>query len=1058
MAESINRDIATSISAAVKADNITSSGEVGASIQVLDSAGLLPTSGVSAGERAFTSDSNGYYIHNGSGWFQIGLINTNPSITAVNDSDGNAFASGFALSKTGTPVRVTITATDPENVPIVFSVVSDAGFDSMATVSQDGQVFTITPMSEDSAVTKSGNLTFRASDGVNVATAVREFTLTFIVEASKSTRLHLKSVGNDKTNTTFTDSSTHSHTSTKYGDVYNQFYTPHHPGGYSVGFDGNGDRITCGSTRTVPSTAFTVTAWVYFRDTTPCAVWGQGTSGNVGRTGIGINNSSTSWFAQIGGTNVGSGTYVPRANQWYYTDLQWDGSTLKFFVDGLLIGSGSTSQAPENTTMTIGNLADAWSTNYPLNGFVRDVKVVSGTPAGSSTVPTVAATVTTGTQLLACNLPYIKDASSNNVTLTQSGNPTMRRFAPFDFTASPSSDGSSAYFDGTASGLATGDYLAFAETADNAFTFGTGDLTVEAWVYPTSAPGVYQTLISTAEPTDFQGIWFGISDTNNLHVIGGNGSSWTLNALSGGYIPAKQWTHVAYVRSGNTHTSYVNGVQADTETNSVSYGNTNNAIVIGGRQDTGSNTQYFPGFMSDVRVVKGTAVYTSNFTPPTAPLTAITNTSLLTCNDAPDIYDTSGTNRVLLTNSATNTTGTENQYGSSVDLGATDTVYFYTPDGEDFQDLDDFTVEFWMHLDGSNVSYPYPFILRDDSNTTGPRLQIRFGDSGYGYHLQFQINGSGSTNVWNVNLTQSNFTGTIKHLAVSRKNGYIGVWVNGTRYNVATGVDPTSFTQNYINYNSTITNLDRMNLGGSTFNGQIEDFRLTVGEQARYPYQMLRKNFESDSNTKLLTGIGDTIVDSGPDTQTITTSGAVVSDFGPAPGMKSIFFDGSNDYLRCDAALDSFTSTSSTFTLEAWVYWLTAPSGFETVFGVNRASGGTNQVLLGQKNSAWIGVWDNGSDLVGRSFNTHQWYHVAVQYNSSSNFEFWVNGGRTGLISNDTTGTALSACTFLVGTEADASNAGSLGNYFNGYMSNIRVSSGARYGHNFTAPTSALEG
>ena len=99
MAESINRDIATSVSAAVKADNITSTGEVSASIQVLDSAGLLPTSGVTAGERAFTSDSNGYYIHNGSGWFKIGLINTNPSITAVNDSDGNALATGFALSK-----------------------------------------------------------------------------------------------------------------------------------------------------------------------------------------------------------------------------------------------------------------------------------------------------------------------------------------------------------------------------------------------------------------------------------------------------------------------------------------------------------------------------------------------------------------------------------------------------------------------------------------------------------------------------------------------------------------------------------------------------------------------------------------------------------------------------------------------------------------------------------------------------------------------------------------------------------------------------------------------
>lgn len=1054
MAESINRDIATSVSAAVKADNITSTGEVSASIQVLDSAGLLPTSGVTAGERAFTSDSNGYYIHNGSGWFKIGLINTNPSITAVNDSDGNALATGFALSKTGTPVRVTITATDPENVPIVFSVVSDAGFDSMATVSQDGQVFTITPMSEDSAVTTSGSLTFRASDGVNVATAVRQFTLTFIVEASKSTRLHLKSVGNDKTNTTFTDNSTNSHTITANGNVSNQFFTPYHPGGYSVGFDGNGDRITCGSTRTVPSTAFTVTAWVYFRDVTPGAVWGQGTSGNVGRTGIGINNSSTSWFAQIGGTNVGAGTYVPRANQWYYTDLQWDGSTLKFFVDGLLIGSGSTSQAPENTTMTIGNLADAWSTNYPLNGFIRDVKVVSGTPAGSSTVPTTAATVTTGTQLLACNLPYIKDASSNNVTLTQSGNPTMRRFTPFDFAATPSSDGSSVYFDGNQ------DYLTIPH--DSGFDFGTGDFTVEGWWYPTGGPAVNSGASnrSTIIGTYNNGAGgFGIQyryDTSEFSVFFGDSAKITPSYT----VVLKNWYHFAVVRNSGTLTFYINGASIGSTSDSTNFTYTSQLWIgrINSTAGSGTITQEVQGFLSDIRIVKGTAVYTSAFTPPTSPLSAITNTSILTCNDAPDIYDTSGTNRVALFGNTTNTTGTENKYGSSVDFdGSGDYVQFFMPDGEDFQDLDDFSFEVWCHLDANNLTYPFPLVLRDNSNTGGPRINIRFGDSGFGYHLQVEINGTGSSNVWNVNLTQSNFTGQIKHIAVSRKNGYTGIWVNGTRYNVATGVDPTSYTQNYINYNSTIGNLDRF-YSGSNLNGQLEDFRLTVGEQARYPNQVLRKNFESDSNTKLLTGTGATIVDSGPDTQTITTNGAVVSNFGPAPGMKSIFFDGSNDYLRCDAALDSFTSTSATWTLEAWVYWLSAPSGFETVFGVNRAANGTNQVLLGQKNSAWIGVWDNGSDLVGRSFDTHQWYHVAVQYNSSSNFEFWVNGGRTGLRSNDTTGTSLSACTFLIGTEADAANAGSLGNYFNGYMSNIRVSSGTRYGHNFTAPTSALEG
>ena len=1046
MAESINRDIATSVSAAVKADNITSTGEVSASIQVLDSAGLLPTSGVSAGERAFTSDSNGYYIHNGSGWFQIGLINTNPSITTVNDSDGNAFASGFALSKTGTPVRVTITATDPENVPIVFSVVSDAGFDSMATVSQDGQVFTITPFSEDSAVTTSGSLTFRASDGVNVATAIREFTLNFSIEASLSTRLHLKSVGNGKTNTSFTDTSTNSFTVTRSGNAANQFFTPYHPGGYSVAFDGSGDFITCGSSRLVPTTAFTVTSWVYFRDVTPGAVWAQGTSGNAGRTAVGVG-SATTWFAQIGSTNVGSGI-TPEKNRWYYTDLQWDGSTLKFFVDGLLIGSSSTSQAPENTTFKIGSLGSAWSSSYELNGFVRDVKVVSGTPTGSSTVPTAAATETTGTQLLACNLPYVKDTSSNNVTLTQSGDPTIRRFGPFDFAGTPSADGSSVYFDGT------GDYLTAAH--NTALELQSSDFTLECWCYPTDTTSA--TIVGKRSAAGNYGgyaIYWASSQFGAL-IDTDTSTPWAVALLTTETFQLRQWYHLAFTRNGNNCYLYVNGVQKDS-TSFSGTANTNSSTLFSVGA-IGNGDQPLKGYVSDARLVKGTAVYTSAFTPPTRPLAAITNTSLLTCNDAPDIYDTSGTNLVRLFGNTANTTGTENKYGSSVDFdGSGDYVQFFMPDGENFQDLDDFSFELWCHLDANNITYPYPLVLRDYTNTGGPRIMIRFGDSGFGYHLQVEINGTGSSNVWNVNLTQSNFTGQIKHIAVSRKNGYTGIWVNGTRYNVATGVDPTTYTQNYINYNSTIGNLNQFYCG-SNVNGQLEDIRLTVGEQARYPHQILRKNFESDSNTKLLTGIGSTIVDSGPDTQTITVSGPVVSDFGPAPGMKSIYFDGSNDYLRCDAALDFASALGNHFTLEAWVYFLSAPSGFVSIFGVNRASNGTNHVLLGQTNGSWIGVWDNGSDLVGRSIVTHKWYHVAVSFNASANFEFWVNGGRTGLRANDNASIALADCTFLIGSEADAADAGSKGNYFNGYMSNIRVSNIARYGHNFTAPTSALEG
>ena len=180
MAESINRDIATSISAAVKADTITSAGAIANAMTVVDSTGALPLSGSSAGDRAFVTDSNYYYIHNGSGWFQIALINTTPTFTSIVDSAGTTVATGgFELSRTGANTVITLTATDAEGITVVYNVTSDVGFDSLASFSYSGNVVTITPKSQDSAVTTSGTLTFTATDGVNIASAVRTFTLTF---------------------------------------------------------------------------------------------------------------------------------------------------------------------------------------------------------------------------------------------------------------------------------------------------------------------------------------------------------------------------------------------------------------------------------------------------------------------------------------------------------------------------------------------------------------------------------------------------------------------------------------------------------------------------------------------------------------------------------------------------------------------------------------------------------------------------------------------------------------------------------------------------------------
>ena len=135
----------------------------------------LPLSGNNAGSKAFVSSTNRLYLWNGSGWFNIALLNTNPTITTGG-------AATYGLATDGSATTITLAATDPEDVPIAWSYAVTAGsLGSTATVSQANNVFTVTP-STDLANAGAFSLTFTASDGVNTATSTSAFTLEFTVD------------------------------------------------------------------------------------------------------------------------------------------------------------------------------------------------------------------------------------------------------------------------------------------------------------------------------------------------------------------------------------------------------------------------------------------------------------------------------------------------------------------------------------------------------------------------------------------------------------------------------------------------------------------------------------------------------------------------------------------------------------------------------------------------------------------------------------------------------------------------------------------------------------
>ena len=180
------------------------------------------------------------------------------------------------------------------------------------------------------------------------------------------------------------------------------------------------------------------------------------------------------------------------------------------------------------------------------------------------------------------------DNSKNNFTVTSVNGAAIS-------TAQSKFGGASGLFDGT------DDYLSIPSNA--AFNFGTGDFTVEFWVYPTTTMPAFTKLVTGLDST------FTIetqSTDNKLWVTYFNSTILaSTTALSNNV-----WTHFAAVRSSGILTLYVNGTSSGSTSSSYNFGS---FLYIGGRP----SSQYFTGYIDEFRVTKGIARYTGNFTPST---------------------------------------------------------------------------------------------------------------------------------------------------------------------------------------------------------------------------------------------------------------------------------------------------------------------------------------------------------------------------------------------------------------------------------------------------------
>ena len=172
------------------------------------------------------------------------------------------------------------------------------------------------------------------------------------------------------------------------------------------------------------------------------------------------------------------------------------------------------------------------------------------------------------------------------------------------------------------------------------FAFGTGDFTIEYWVWH----NIDSNSGNVLDMHYSQGTYVGRNSSNVLmYNIGGG-----VAAVTNGTLANSQWHHIAFAREGTNLRIFINGVLKQTVTNSHNFVSDGNAPTIGSYYT--ANGYSFDGYMSNFRLNKGTAVYTSAFTPSTSALTAVSGTVLLCLQNGSPFVDNSSSSHTITTN------------------------------------------------------------------------------------------------------------------------------------------------------------------------------------------------------------------------------------------------------------------------------------------------------------------------------------------------------------------------------------------------------------------------
>jgi hypothetical protein len=360
--------------------------------------------------------------------------------------------------------------------------------------------------------------------------------------------------------------------------------------------------------------------------------------------------------------------------------------------------------------------------------------------------------------------------------------------------------GKSAYLDGS------GDYLTIPDSDD--WDFGTGDFTIDYWEYRISASAADATMRrdNTDGYTPFM-----IGRAGAGIYMTSSGSSWDIASNKTlGSVSLNKWVHHAVVRSGNTFYAFKNGEQTDTWTSALGLMANANPITIGLGWNDGAQG-YLNGYLDELRVSKGIALWTSNFTPPNAD----SYTKLLLHADGSGQTFTDASLFSHPISAVDNATQSVTQHAFAIGKSAYfdgSGDYLTIPDSDDWNfGTGDFTIDFWMYP-LNYVSEATIFSQRSDSSHYNILMVKDSGNLTYivaNYYGIVDITfPKPSINNWH-------------HIAVVRNGNNFSVFVDGTSVGTDTCTDavPDLAATFQIAYRNV----------QNYFNGYIDEFRVSKG-------------------------------------------------------------------------------------------------------------------------------------------------------------------------------------------------------------------------------------